>query len=222
MISSDPRTLFKIANKIISPPDEKILPILPNTSNVQLSLFEKFFENKSSIINNIICASTPSILNHTPSITHHIDSLSTLTIPSLYEVNDLLMKSHCTSPTDPLPLSLYHTLSPLFSLIFLDIIANSLNSGQVSPCLKTAIITPILKKQNLDPNLFSNYRPISHLSLLSKILERIVSKQLIAHVNKNNLFFPFQSAFRKGHSTEKALLRIIDTILSTLNSNIGI
>ena len=220
LISSNPRKLFKIANKILSPPDEKILPILPNTSNFQLcSLFEKFFKHKIASINNIICASTQPILNPTIYITHHIDSLSTFTIPSLYEVNDLLMKSHCTSPTDPLPLSLYHKLSPLFSPIFLNIIANSLNSGQVSPCLKTAIISPILKKQNLDPNSFSNYRPISHLPLLSKILERIVSKQLIAHVNKNNLFDPFQSDFRKGHSTETALLRITDTILSTLNSN---
>ena len=125
------------------------------------------------------------------------------------------MKSHCTSLTDPLPLSLYHKLSPLFSPIFLDIIANSLNSVQVSPCLKTAIIFPILKKQKPDPYSFSNYRPISHLPLLSKILERIVSKQLIAHVNKNNLFDPFQSVF----VTETAFLRITDTILSTLNSN---
>ena len=47
LISSDPIKLFKMENKILFPPDEKILPILPNTSNVQLcSLFEKFFENK--------------------------------------------------------------------------------------------------------------------------------------------------------------------------------
>ena len=80
-------------------------------------------------------------------------------------------------------------------------------------------MSPILKKQNLDLNSFSNYHPISHLPLLSKIFERIVSKQLFAHVNKNNIFDPFQSAFRKGHSIETALLRITDTILSTLNSN---
>ena len=148
MISSDRRKLFKIANKIFSPPDEKILPILPNTSNFQLcSLFVKFFENKIASINTIICASTPSILNHTIYISHHIDSLSTFTIPSLYEVNYLLMKSHCTSPSDSLPLSLYHTLSSLFSPIFLDIIANLLKSGQVSPCLKTAIISPIQKNK---------------------------------------------------------------------------
>ena len=54
----------------------------------------------------------------------------------------------------------------------------------------------------LDPNSLSNYRPISHLPLLSKILERIVSKQLIAHINKNNLIDTFQGAFRKGLSTE--------------------
>ena len=117
------------------------------------SLFEKFFKNKIASINNIICASTQSILNPTIYITHHIDSLSTFIIHSLYEVNYLLMKSHCTSPTDPLPLSLYNKLSPLFSPIFLDIIANSLNSGQVSPCLKTAIISPILKKTKPRPKL---------------------------------------------------------------------
>ena len=51
-------------------------------------------------------------------ITHPIDSLSIFTIPSLYAVNDLLIKSHFTSPTDPLPISLYHKLSPLFSPFF--------------------------------------------------------------------------------------------------------
>ena len=51
------------------------------------------------------------------------------------------------------------------------------------------------KKTNIDPISLSKYRPISHLPLLSKILERIFSKQLIAHINKNNLFDPFQCDF---------------------------
>ena len=74
-------------------------------------------------INNIIYATAPSILNPTISITHPIDSLSIFSIPSLYEVTDLLIKSHCTSLTDLLPISLYHTLSPLFSPIYLNIIS---------------------------------------------------------------------------------------------------
>ena len=103
LISSDPRKLFKIENKILSPPDEKILHILPNTSNFQLySLFKKFFEDKIGSINNIIYA--PSIINPTIYITHPIDSLSIFTIPSLYIVNDIFIKYHCTSTTDPLPI----------------------------------------------------------------------------------------------------------------------
>ena len=57
-----------------------------------------------------------------------------------------------------------------------------------------------------------------NLLLSNTILERIVSKQLIAQINKNNMFDPFQSPFRNGNSTETALLRITDTLLSTLNS----
>ena len=119
------------------------------------------------------------LLNPNIYINLTIDSLNIFTIPSLYEVNDLLIKSQSTSPTDPLPISLYHKLSPLFSPIFLDIIEHSLNSSQVSPCLNTAIISPILKKLKLDPSSISNYRPISHLPSLSKILERIISNKLL-------------------------------------------
>ena len=64
LITSNPRKLFKIPNNILSPPDEKILPVLQNTSNFQLcSLFEKFFKHKIASINNIICASTQPILS---------------------------------------------------------------------------------------------------------------------------------------------------------------
>ena len=58
---------------------------------------------------------------------------------------------------------------PYFLIFYLDIIENSLNSGEVSPFLKTAIIFHILKK-NLDTYSLRNNSPISHLSLLRKIL----------------------------------------------------
>ena len=99
-----------------------MLPHLPNMSNIQLcTLFEKIFKNKNVRINDIICASTTVytyILNTTIYIYNPIDSLSIFTIPSLYEVNEILMKSHNTFPIDPLPISLYHKLSILFFTIF--------------------------------------------------------------------------------------------------------
>ena len=50
----------------------------------------------------------------------------------------------------------------------------------------------------------SNYRPISNLSLLSKIIERVVKSRLTHHLSSNNLFNPNQSAYCKHHSTETA------------------
>ena len=75
LISSDPRKLFKMANKILSLPDEKILPILPNTTNFQLcSIFDKFLKDKIASI-NIICATHSVRLLHPYSILQSILSI---------------------------------------------------------------------------------------------------------------------------------------------------
>ena len=61
---------------------------------------------------------------------------------------------------------------------------------------------PILKKADLDPADTKSYRPISNLSVLSKVLERIVAQQLVSYLKKNNLLPDLQSAYRAHHSTE--------------------
>ena len=68
-----------------------------------------------------------------------------------------------------------------------------------------------MKKPNLDPEVLGNYRPVSNLPYLSKILERAVADQV--HLDTNGLYVKFQSAYRRGHSTETALLRILDDLL---------
>ena len=52
-------------------------------------------------------------------------------------------------------------------------------SGQFQPTLKESVISPLLKKPTLDKEELSNYRPISNLSLISKIIERVVKSRLI-------------------------------------------
>ena len=102
-------------------------------------------------------------------------------------------------------------------------INTSLTTGFVSRDLKTAIVKPLLKKPSLDKNLLKNYRPISNLPFLSKILEKVVLHKLLSHLQENNLSNHFQSAYRAGHSTETNLLRIINDILSALdNDNISV
>ena len=77
------------------------------------------------------------------------------------------------------------------------------------PTLKESIISPLLVKPTLDKEL-SSYRPISNLSLISKIIERVVKSRLMDHLTSNSLLNSHQSAYCKHHSTETALLYIHD------------
>ena len=98
------------------------------------------------------------------------------------------------------------------------IINHSLKTGVFPHCFKKALVTPLLKKPNLDKNDLKNYRPVSNLSFLSKIMEKIVLRQLIEYLQNNDLLPKHQSAYRQSHSTETALLRVTNDILQMLDS----
>ena len=121
------------------------------------------------------------------------------------------------TPSPPILKQITHTIAiPLHKII-----CTSLSSGIVPPDFKVAVITPILKKPNLDSLNPSHYRPISNLSIHSKILEHTVSPQLISYLTTNKIPNPFQSAYLPHKSTESALTLITSDILSNLNSNRG-
>ena len=71
---------------------------------------------------------------------------------------------------------------------------------------KQAFVTPLLKKAGLDAADIANYRPVSNVTFLSKTVERVVAKQLNGYLAANSLLPRLQSACRRGHSTETALL----------------
>jgi hypothetical protein len=97
-----------------------------------------------------------------------------------------------------------------------NIINLSLATGVFPQHFKTCSVHPLLKKSNLDRENLSNYRPVSHLSFLSKLTERIVQIRLMHHLSSHNLLNPFQSAYIKFHSTETALLSLHDHIIKAM------
>ena len=78
-------------------------------------------------------------------------------------------------------------------------------------------VWPLLKKDNLDL-LFNNYRPISNLQFVSKLTGRAVFNQMHDHMVMNALYPVLQSSYRKQHSTETALLKVMNDIILKMNS----
>ena len=92
-----------------------------------------------------------------------------------------------------------------------------LNTGIFPDKLNIAKVIPIYKKG--DPQPFENYRPISLLPTISKVLEKIIHKQLSSYFDEYGIFYPNQYGFGPKHSTEYATLELIVRIINKLNSN---
>ena len=118
----------------------------------------------------------------------------------LYEISTKLLK--CISLEISIP------LAHIFNL--------SLTTGVFPSRLKTSRIVPIFKTG--DSELCDNYRPISLLSSLSKILEKMVSIQLVNHLDRNKLLYDNQFGFQRGKSTEHNLIKAVNYIGESINS----
>ena len=104
---------------------------------------------------------------------------------------------------------------PVIAPHILHVVNSSLVSGNVPGLWKTASVTPLFKGGNQDdPN---NFRPISILSVVGKLCERIVANQLVAYLSECNVLCPNQHGFCPGHSTESAMLYAVNILTSNID-----
>ncbi|PIK38614.1 reverse transcriptase-like protein [Apostichopus japonicus] len=120
---------------------------------------------------------------------------------------------------DPLPTWLAKGCSAELILLITNIVNTSMSTGTVPDSFKVAHVTPVLKKTSLDRNCLKNYRPISNLSFVSKVLEKTVLSRLMDYLTQENLLEPYQSAYKSGHSTETALNAVHNFITSKLDED---
>ena len=82
---------------------------------------------------------------------------------------------------------------------------------------KCATVVPILKKANLDPFDLKSFRPISNLSFISKLVERLAVRRFQTHIADHNLLPARQSAYRRHHSTETAVTVVLNDIMRAVD-----
>ena len=148
------------------------------------------------------------------------------TIPALMELKacteDVVRRMILSSPTksctlDPIPTFLLKESVDVLLPYLTAMINASLREGRLPASQKHAILTPLLKKSHLDASDLKNYRPVSNLAFISKVAERIVVEKLVSHLQEQDLLPRLQSAYRRHHSTETALLRVMSDIYAAVD-----
>ena len=134
-------------------------------------------------------------------------TLSTFRPASPEELDKCIAAPQKSCMLDVIPTWLKKTL--LVHIPILTRVINiTLRDGEVLPSTREAVVSPLLKKATPDPTVLKNYRPVSNLSFIGKIIERLVLVRLNEHIDDNDLSEACQSAYRRKHSTETALIKV--------------
>jgi hypothetical protein len=159
--------------------------------------FNEYFLEKPLKLRASLQTSIPHITDSDSIV--KMDSFRLLTV---FQVVRIIKQSpRKSSVLDPIPTQRLLMCLKSLVLIIHPLVNSSLRDG-MPLSYKSSIITPLIKKKNLDKNELSNYRPVSNLPFLSKIIERAVYYQLSNHLEDHGMFDPKQSAYRSLHSVE--------------------
>ena len=151
-----------------------------------------------------------------PRVVSDTFSVQPVSIDDLYATVTSLNSSNACD-TDGLTMSFLKKCFDAVSHVILCLVNTSLVTGTVPKSWKLSVIQPIYKGSGVltDP---SNFRPISLVPCLAKIIERIVHGQLNAYFSTHHLFSDTQFGFRRNHSTETALIQVTDSILNGMDN----
>ena len=201
------KELFLLVNKLTGSIAQNPLP--SNKTDEELAEdFARYFLSKIEKIRETFTNTPP--YETLPHNVPRFPSFQPLTESEVCTVIMGMKNTHCK--LDIIPTGILKQILEVFLPVITQIVNLSLTNGEFCKSWKVAVVKPLLKKPGL--NLISkNYRPISNLPFISKLVEKCMLKQLIKHCENHKLLPDFQSAYRKNYSTETSLIRLTNDIL---------
>ena len=187
----------------------KLNPLPTGVSDSQLAEdFSSFFHNKVDSIRKEL---DDSPLFVPPKLdVPQFSSFTELDVNSTQKLIDNAKPATCD--LDPIQSSIIKKYSHLFAPVITKIINTSLSTGLFATSWKTAIVKPLLKKPSLE-HIKKNYRPVSNLTFVSKLVEKASLISFTQHLESYQLLPRYQSAYRQGFSTETLLMKIYNDLL---------
>lgn len=159
-------------------------------------------------------------INHEPDAVQSNNEFCKFNATNSMEISNIIMKlkNNCSPGHDGIQVKVLKIISHFISVPLSYLINLSFDSAIFPDYLKTAVITPIYKGKGKKTDL-QNYRPISVLSNIGKIFEKIVNNRLEEYLTKNNIITPRQFGFRKGVGTEDALIELTSHLYDQLDKH---
>ena len=180
--------------------------------------FNNFFISKINDIRDNLTANQVQLLQLPASHENAVPCMNTFRMLSEDDVSKMVRKSPTKNcKADPIPTALLKEILPDIIPLLRAVVNKSLQFGTFPDDLKVALVRPQLKKINLHL-IENNYRPVPNLQFIGKLIERAVNNQLQEHIASNNLMEPMQSAYRAGHSTETALIKVKANLLNAIDN----
>ena len=210
----NPKTLYKMVNNVM---DRKQTNSLPETDDLEeLALtFNNFFTEKIVKIrenmSSVTCHNVSEDKDHSTTLLCEFEPAT------VDEISDIIKETGVKcSPADLLPQHLYEENISNLTPLLTELVNLSLSTGSMDG-VKLADVVPLIKGDNLDSNVLKNYRPVSNLTFLGKLIERVVLKRLNDHLTANNLNSHNQYAYKTHHSTETLIIKIVNDVLIAMD-----